>query len=502
MDKALAPLRLARTVSLLSLVLLASGFLAAEETRADSLPNIVIILADDLGWADVGYHDKRAATPNIDRLAAQGIELNRFTVAPMCTPTRAALLTGRYPIRFGLARSVIPPHRNYGLDPGEQTIAERLANAGYARRAIFGKWHLGHLQPQWHPLRNGFTHFHGHYNGAIDYFSHFRDGERDWHIDWDPTEEAGYSTDLIAEAAAGWIGRASAEESPYLCYVAFNAPHSPFQAKASDLERFKDLPGNAAAIDEAGEGHGKLDRSTRRLAAAAMIWSLDEGIGNVLKAIDESGEADNTLVWFSSDNGGVGSLPNNNKPLRGSKLDVFEGGVRVPACVRWPNRWPGGRRIDEPMNCIDVLPTVLAAAGQNAAADGADSPALDGIDVGSLLRGETDSLPRRDLYFYHGQSGPDQEKIAITTYEWKLVILGPSLADTKGITDKHEVLLFRFPDDLLEQENLAAEHSDVVDELTGKLVSFRQLQPADSVPPYGERTAGFRPPANWKLSPQ
>lgn len=461
-------------------------------------PNIVILLADDMGWADVSYHARRADTPHIDALCAAGVELDRFYVAPMCSPTRAGLLTGRYPIRFGMARAVIPPYRDYGLPPEERTLAEALGEAGYEHRAVFGKWHLGHRRPQWHPLRQGFTHFRGHYNGAIDYFRLERDGQRDWHVDWEPSDQEGYSTDLIADAAADWIRQQSQHDAPYLCYVPFNAPHSPFQAKAEDLARYERLGGDPSLVDEGADGAGRPDQATIRRALMAMIWSMDQGIGQILQAIDESGEADNTIVCFFSDNGGIGRLPNNNKPLRGNKLDVFEGGVRVPACIRWPAGWPGGRELTQPLSHIDVMPTLLAAAGAEVQSIGAQP--LDGIDLGPLLRGEVDALPNRDLYFYHGQSGPEDEQIAVTTPEWKLVVRGPELTDEQ-LTERHQGHLFRMPDDLLEQHDLSQQHPEVVEDLLGKLLQFRRLQPADGVPPYARGRRGFTPPPKWQLTP-
>ena len=301
-----------------------------------SAPNIVLMLADDLGWGDVSYHSPhRIETPHIDSLAREGIELDRFYVAPMCSPTRAGLMTGRYPIRFGLARAVVPPQRNYGLSTEERTLPEALAEAGYKHRGIFGKWHLGHHQAKWHPLARGFTQFEGHYNGAIDYFTHEREGELDWNVNYEPTKREGYATDLIAESASRFILEKSKEDAPYFCYVPFNAPHSPFQAKQEDLDRF-----------------GVTSRNpSKEEWLKAMVWSLDEGVGQVLQAIEESGEAENTQVWFMSDNGGVSGVPEHNAPLNGSKLTTFEGGVRVVACVRWPADWAGKRKIENTMSC-------------------------------------------------------------------------------------------------------------------------------------------------------
>ncbi len=447
-------------------------------------PNIVLIVADDLGWADVGYHDSRADTPHIDSLAKEGIELDRFYVAPMCSPTRAGLLTGRYPIRFGLARAVIPPYRDYGLPPEEQTLPEALAEGGYTHRAIFGKWHLGHRRAKWHPLRQGFTHFHGHYNGAIGYFNHERDGQRDWHVDWEPSDEAGYSTDLIAEHAANFIREQAKGDDPYFCYVPFNAPHAPFDAKEEDIARYP----------EASRG----GRNVARQRQLAMIWCLDQGIGKLLEAVEASGERDNTIIWFTSDNGGTTRFPNGNRPLRGAKLSVYEGGIRVAACVRWPAKWPGGRKVTEPVSHIDVMPTLLAAANRSEEAE-AERP-FDGIDVGRLLSGDVKSLPPRELYAYHGQAGPEHEQMAITTPEWKLIVQGPDLS-RGALTDSHVVQLFTFPEDLREQNDVASEHPQVVEELTEKLIAFRKLQPVDGVAPYSQGRGELTPPENWRLSP-
>ena len=451
-------------------------------------PNVVLIVADDLGWADVGYHGDRAETPNIDRLIAGGVELDRFYVAPVCSPTRAGLMTGRYPIRYGVGRAVIPPWRDFGLPAGERTLPEALADRGYHRRAVFGKWHLGHLRPEWHPLRRGFTHFRGHYNGAIDYFTHVRDGERDWHVDRDPSDEPGYSTDLIARAAADWIADAAAEEAPYLCYVPFNAPHSPFQAREEDLARYAGL---------GGPGPG----GQKRRKLAAMIWRMDVGIGRILGAVERSGEARDTLIWFLSDNGGIAGLPDNNAPLRGAKANVFEGGIRVPAGVRWPARVPAGARRTGVCGYIDVFPTLLATAGagpDGSAQNGRPGEPIDGVDLTAYLAGEVDSLPEREWYSYIGQPGEHQEQLAVMADGWKLIVTGPRL-DTGGLTDEHERFLFRINEDPRERRDLAAERPEVVDRLAARLAAHRALQPADAVPPYRTPNPGFVPPTNWRV---
>jgi arylsulfatase B len=447
-------------------------------------PNIVFMLADDLGWADVSFHaPDRANTPNIDRLAADGVELDRFYVAPMCSPTRAGLMTGRYPIRFGLARAVIPPWRDFGLDVREKTLPEALAAAGYRHRGVFGKWHLGHRRGKWHPLSRGFTQFEGHYNGAIDYFTHEREGQRDWHVDWEPAAKDGYTTDLIAAAASKFIREKAKDDAPYFCYVPFNAPHSPFQAKPKDLAR-------------AGVRVGQ--KPTRAQFLKAMIWSLDEGVGQILKAVDETGEVENTQVWFVSDNGGIAGIQENNLPLRGAKLSTFEGGVRVVACVRWPAQWQGGRKVTETMGYIDVFPTLLETAGVDPKSVRSPQRPFDGVSVAGVLSGARKSLPSRDWYSYQGQGGLDSEQYGLKTNQWKLVVKGPDLR-RGGLTDGHRVFLFAMPDDPYEENDLSDQHPDVVKQLVEKLTAHRRLQPADGVRAYNEGRTGFVAPVDWRI---
>ncbi|MDG2186608.1 MAG: sulfatase-like hydrolase/transferase [Mariniblastus sp.] len=444
-------------------------------------PNVVVILADDLGWGAVGYHSDFAETPNIDQFVASGIELDRFYVAPMCSPTRAGLLTGRYPIRFGLARAVIPPQRNFGLPVTERMLPELLAEAGYQQRGIFGKWHLGHHHRKWHPLSRGFTQFEGHYNGAIDYFDLTREGERDWHVGFEPSPKPGYATDLIADAACRFIEQAAADEAPYFCYVPFNAPHSPFQAKPADVQRY-----------------AQADKPTAEEKLQGMIWSMDQGIGRILQAIDETGESDNTQIWILSDNGGVGRFDRNNQPLRGSKLTTFEGGTRVIASVRWPARWKGERKITEQIGYIDLLPTIVTSAGLNPKALERPGRPLDGLPLNDLLAGTADDLPDRDWYSYHGQSGEQKETMSIHTADWKLIVMGPDVRRHE-IGPDHQLFLFEIARDPLEKSNVANEHPKIVAELTGKLIAHRSLQPDASVPTFRVGKEGFQPWANWDI---
>ncbi|HWH71676.1 MAG TPA: sulfatase-like hydrolase/transferase, partial [Candidatus Sulfotelmatobacter sp.] len=316
----------------------------ANRPAAASKPNLLVIVADDLGYADVGFNGgKTIATPNLDRLATSGINLTDFRACPVCSPTRAGVLTGRWPLRFGLMRSVIPPWSTNGLPAQEKTLPELLAPAGYEQRAIMGKWHLGHARREFLPLAHGFTSFYGHYNGAIDYFDHTREGEMDWHRNQRAVREEGYSTDLLGADAAKFIREAPAGK-PWFLYLPFNAPHGPFQAKPADLEKYPQF------------------KMPERRAYAAMVDCLDQAIGRVLAAVEARPDATNTLILFFSDNGGIPKVGSSNAPWRGAKLTVYEGGTRVCALIRWPaGRLTGGGRFDGRIGYIDVLPTLLAA---------------------------------------------------------------------------------------------------------------------------------------------
>ena len=462
---------------------------------AGEKPNVVILLADDLGWADVSFHGQEIKTPNLDRLTSEGVELSRFYVCPVCSPTRAGLMTGRYPIRYGLMRAVLPPWREGGLDLEEVTLPQVLAKAGYEHRGIFGKWHLGHSDIKYHPLRRGFTEFVGHYNGAIDYFTHEREGELDWHRDYESNYDQGYSTDLIADAAADFIRRHAQDDSPFLCYVPFNAPHSPLQAKQEDLKAYEHLAKTKPYRRKrkgSADRHGTLGRGdSPRQTLAAMISSMDQGVGRILQAVDEQGIADNTLVWFFSDNGGVGA--GDNRPLRAGKATVFEGGIHVAASLRWPGKVPAGSKITSPTAYIDVLPTLMEVAEIEQHA----GKSLDGVSLVGLLTGE-DNQQDRDIYSYIGQGGEDTEQITLIEPEWKLVVIGRKLTDPTP-NAKRDIHLFRINEDPYEKDNLAARNPEVVKRMMKKLTSFRALQPADAVPPYGQRSGDFVAPKEWRI---
>ncbi|TWT85506.1 Arylsulfatase [Posidoniimonas polymericola] len=455
---------------LISLTAAFAAALLAPTAGHTAAPNIVLIVADDLGWNDVGYHGGRVRTPRIDQLAFEGVELDRFYVCPVCSPTRSGLMTGRYPNRFGLHNDVIPPWRDFGLATDEQCLPQLLAAAGYDRRACIGKWHLGHSRRSYHPLSRGFTDFYGHLNGAIDYFTHLREGELDWHRGFDACRDEGYSTTLLADEAVRFI-EASSSEKPYFVYLPFNAPHSPLQAEEDQLARFGFDPGKPRfGRNNNREGFGEQGRgNTKRQTYRAMVAALDESIGRVLDAVEATGDADNTLVWFLSDNGGTPQHGGNNKPLRGAKGSVWEGGVRVPSVIRWPAAIEGGRQFESLAAYVDVLPTLLAATG------GGPTPKNE-IDGANLLPMLADQAPAGQRSLYLGRR-------AVVTREWKL----------KG--DE----LFHVSVDPNETADVAADHPEVVKELREDLARYEALTSDMQNLPYGAGHEGFVAPKNWNI---
>lgn len=437
-------------------------------------PNIVIIVADDLGWKDVGYHGGNIATPNLDRLASEGVRLDNWHVAPLCSPTRAGLMTGRWPIRYGMGESVITPWRKWGLPTTERTFADLLAEAGYERRGAVGKWHLGHYKKELLPLNRGFTSFYGHYNGAFDYFTHKRQGELDWHRNFKTSYDEGYSTDLIGREAAGFIAKSQADK-PFLLYVPFNAPHNPMQAKAVDLAKYASV------------------KHEKRRIYAAMVDSMDQAIGVVLAALEKKKIADNTFVLFFSDNGAVSY--GDNKPWRSGKGSVYEGGVRTPALVRWPaGGLSGGGKVNGMMGMIDVYPTLKRIAGVTSK----DPNRLDGIDVLDVMR-KKKKASVRDWFSYIAQGRPEQ--IAVCDDTWKLVVTRGNVLDAvldggSGIMPRVE--LFRLDRDPSESKNLLKDQPAIAGSMLKRLQTFRRLK-IDGIPDFREGRKGFKAPKDWVI---
>ncbi len=357
-------------------------------------PNVVVIVADDLGFADVGWQsggDPAVRTPNLDGLAAQGVILERYATAPLCTPARAGLMTGRNPLRMGLWRN-LRADDSAALPAQERTIAEDFRAAGYAT-ALVGKWHLGHADAASRPLARGFERAYGPLGGWIDYTTHRRHARLDWQRDGRDLEEPGYATDLLADEAVRTI-REHEGARPLFLWLAFTAPHTPLHVP----------PGR--------EAEAAANGADARSAYLWMVESLDRAVGRVVSALDDAGIAERTLVVFVSDNGGDLRYGARNAPFAGGKYETLEGGIRAPALVRWPGVLAPGRFAPFATH-LDVAPTLAAAAG--VALDARER--VDGRDLWPhLLRRTT---PDRTA-FAVGCERPDELRVAVTDGAAKL----------------------------------------------------------------------------------
>jgi len=424
-------------ISLFSLLLLPSLFaFAASPTK----PNVIVIVADDLGYADVGFNGcKDISTPNIDLLARQGVRFsNGYVSHPACSPTRAGLLTGRYQERFGhennppyLPQS--PMNNTFGLPTNQITLADVLKKAGYQTIAV-GKWHLGGASC-FHPNVRGFTEFFGFPFGDHSYLP-TRDGDkRFWNSlnrNGQPVPETEYLTDAFSREAVNYIEKFKAK--PFFLYLAYNAVHLPLEATKIYLDRF---PGIA---DE------------KRRTYAAMTSAMDDGIGRVLNALHKNNLDRDTLIIFLSDNGGPrrDSVPAHNEPLRGYKGDLYEGGIRVPFVMRWPGRLPSGKVYNDPVCSIDIYPTAAAVAGAKVPSD----RKMDGVNLIPYLLGQQLSVPHPQLFWRVGGG----TAWAVREGGYKLVWNGSELRrDTPG-----ELELYDLQTDIGETRNLAQHNGEIV----------------------------------------
>jgi len=443
-----------------ALVLLTISLSAADAPR----PNIVFFLIDDLGYADCGFNGgTKIKTPRIDALAEGGAVLESHYVQPVCSPTRAAFLTGRYPTRTGVY-TVVRPHARWGLPLGERTLANALKDAGYST-AITGKWHLGEFEPAYRPTARGFDHQYGHYFGALDYFTHLRDGTHDWYRDDVELKEEGYSTHLLTKEACRLI-EAQDKAKPLFLYVPFNGVHSPMQVPDSYLAPYGELSGP-------------------RLQLAGMLAAVDEGIGQIVAALESAGMRENTLIVFSSDNGRP--KPGTNTPLRDYKGSLYEGGVRAAAFANWPGKIPAGQRITHPMHIIDWYPTLVTLAGGSL-----EQPlSIDGKNVWPMLT-EQVSSPHGSIL-----SAQSPDKAALRVGDRKLILnrpdgdangkgKGKNKGKNKGkpSMESEPVALFNLAKDPGETTNLAENEPARLAEMKAKLEVILK----DAVPP-GERAA-------------
>ncbi|HTL56837.1 MAG TPA: arylsulfatase [Candidatus Limnocylindrales bacterium] len=421
-----------------------SAVLALTSSAADKKPNIVHIVADDLGWKDVGFNGcTDIKTPNLDALARGGAKFTQFYVQPMCTPTRAALMTGRYPFRYGLQTIVIPTAAGYGLDTSEWLMPQCLGEAGY-KTAIIGKWHLGHADTKYWPRQRGFDYQYGAMIGELDYFTHDEHGVLDWFRDNNPVREKGYTTSLLGEDAVKYIN-AQDGKKPFYLYLTFNAPHTPYQAPKEYIDKYT-----------------RIGDPTRR-TYAGMVDCLDENIGKVIAALDKKGLRETTLILFHSDNGGTTdkrftgqmadvskiNLPCDNGPYRSGKGALFEGGCRVAACANWPGHIKP-QTVDGMIHAVDIYPTLAALAG----ASTAKCKPLDGTNVWETIA-EGKPSPRTEFVY-----NVEPFRGGMRQGDWKLIwrTMLPSSVD-----------LYNLADDPYEKNNVAAAHPDKVAAMQARL---------------------------------
>jgi len=408
-------------------------------TAAADRPNILLIFADDLGINDVSCYGSEIPTPHIDSIARDGLKLDQFYVASsICTPSRFGLLTGRYPNRsrdnlLGALMFLLERDDHRGIRAGETTIATVLKQQGY-RTALIGKWHLGHTDHETLPRQHGFEHTYGSHGGCVDYFTLKYGWKPDWFRNAEPLEEEGYATDLITDEAVRYL-KQHKKKDPFFMFLSYTAPHygkgwneetkelsNILQAKPGDRARFKHIT------------------DTNRLEYAAMVAAMDDGIGRVLKTLKRQNLDKNTLVIFTSDNGGDPRYGGNNKPFRGRKAQLFEGGIRVPCVMRWPGKIKPGSVSQQPVIALDFFPTFAALAGA-----GTSGYSLDGTDISPVLfQGKQFE---RDLFWRL----PNAD--AFRRGNWKYVRTGK------------EEMLFDLGNDPTESNNLAKKKPELLREL-------------------------------------
>jgi len=451
-----------KSLALLLLALCSSAVGADSDPASSSrAPNIVLILADDLGWDDVGYHGSEIRTPEIDALAAAGVTLGQFRSQPTCTPTRAALMTGKSPQRMGIYRQ-FAKNSTHGLPTTETTVADYLGGAGY-QTWLVGKWHLGHAAQKYLPTARGFDHFYGHVTGGIGYWDHVHGGGLDWQRNGLTLREEGYSTHLLTKEAIKLIQRRD-QSRPFFLYASFNAPHLPNEAPAKTVEAYRHI------------------ENPHRRVHAAMVTELDQGVGKIVAMLKQEGIFDNTLIWFMSDNGGLNRdagmgglitlaetlqdwfgapLPNttlefirtnaleggsSNGPFRFGKGSIYEGGVRVPSLVHWPAALEP-HHTQHIVTVQDVLPTLLSLIHSEI------PNGLDGDNRLPVLAQRT--APPPSDFVTIGQNGAQ----AFYRWPWKL------------IADGEEYELYNLETDPYEARDLREAQSDQLATLIQELAS-------------------------------
>lgn len=415
-------------------------------SEVNKRPNILVILTDDMGYADVGFNGSPdIRTPSLDQLASEGVVLtSAYNAHPFCGPSRAGIMTGRYPHKFGSQFNLPTSNRSGGLGvpTSEVFISKVLQDAGYRTGAI-GKWHLGE-EEEFHPNNRGFDEFYGFLNGGHDYFPkkykpqyerqrkqglnhsifhYLRPFERNGKEE----EETEYVTDGLSREAVSFIKKsASDEDQPFFLYLAYNAPHSPMQAKEEDMAQFPEI------------------KDKKRKVYAGMVYAVDRGVNKIVKALKDTGQYDNTLIVFFSDNGGKPNLGANNHPLRGRKGNVLEGGYRTPMFFHWPEQVPDGQTFTHPISTLDLYPTFAKIAGAKIP----KHKKLDGKDIMQGLITGTNPRPGEMIYAVRHRKGyseaaarRDNWKIINTGKKWQLFDVANDSSESKDMSSKHPLIV-------------------------------------------------------------
>lgn len=422
--------RLISGVSLLLGLLMPSVPLVA--ANLEPKPNIIVIMADDLGYGDTSVYDGWVKTPNLERMAAEGMTFTDFhTNSSVCSPTRAGFLTGRYQQRVGIVDVVARHLDTPGLDPSELTMPRLFKQGGY-RTALFGKWHLGREQ-QFNPIHHGFDEFRGYLDGAIDYHKH----NNSWHNGLVKEDQPGYTTHLITNNAVQFIQ--GNHENPFFLFVAHEAVHLPFQTPDDTPENRKPIPKSQ-----------QWSRDRIRPKYKIMLEEMDKGVGEILDAVYDAELAARTLIFFLSDNGAISA--GSNKPFRGGKFSHYEGGHRVPAIAWWPGKIKAESKADDLAMGMDLLPTFMDLASIPIPS----SRKLDGISIRGLLFGEH-GLPQRQVFFgYEPKLGT-----ALRDGSWKLIL------------KEGKSQLYNLRDDIGERNDLVEVHPERAKKMTAAIEAWK-----------------------------
>lgn len=430
---------------------------AAAITAPDSAakPNVIVIMADDLGYGDLSsYGSKDLVTPNVDSLVERGMRFDfAYANCPVCSPSRASLFTGRYPEMVGVP-GVIRTHADnswgyFSLDA--VTLPSVLKKANY-HCALVGKWHLGLKKENW-PNQRGFDHFHGFLGDMMDdYYTHQRHGNDYMYLNDQPIDPKGHATDLFSQWACEYLKSREGQPEPFLLCLTYNAPHTPIQPPADWLAKVKQ---RETAITE------------KRAKLIALIEHMDDGIGQVIKTLKQCKLDQNTIIIFTSDNGGQLNVGANNGDLRDGKQSMYEGGIRVPTCVVWPGKIKAGSHSDQAILTMDIFPTVCEAASVQI------DHKIDGVSFIPILTGESVSLAERDVFFHRREGGLRYGGLTINAVQrgpWKLLQNTPYSPQE----------LYNLKSDPTESTNLAQTHRNKLQELAKALRT--QVQNGGRVP--------------------